>query len=81
MGSINDEMKSWDFPWLLTMDEALLLCLDHLDEARQSQRALMLGLHLKMASRALRHALEVYQMRLDQEPKSEEPVQSHPSGG
>lgn len=80
MGTINDELGSWDFPWLISMDETLVLCLDHLDEARMSKRALSLGLHLKMASRALRHALEVYQMRLDQEPKSEEPIHSHPQG-
>lgn len=77
MSKLDDELNSWDYPWLLAMDEAMVLCLNHLDEARQAQRGLILGLHLKMASRALRAALEVYGMRLKKEDISgKEPVRS-----
>lgn len=77
---VEDKLTDEEYPWLLTLDEALILCVQHLEEARDSQDRLILGLHLKMASRALRCALEVYGMRLEQENKSEEQVQSHPSG-
>jgi hypothetical protein len=68
MGDIDDDMiGDKDFIWLLTLDEAMLLCVDHLERARQCQNGLELGVNLKMASRALRCALEVYGMRLEKE--------------
>lgn len=77
---VEDELTDRDYPWLLTLDETLILCVQHLEEARDSQDRLTLGLHLKMASRALRCALEVYGMRLEKENKSEKQVQGHPPG-
>lgn len=63
-------MNGCDYPWLVTLDETIMLCIQHLECARQSQTGLELGVQLKMASRAMRCALEVYGMRLEQE-KSE----------
>ena len=60
-------MYSRDYGWLLSLDEAMLLCIKHLEAARQCQNGLTLGVNLKQASRALRCALEVYGMRLEKE--------------
>ena len=60
-------MDDRDYVWLLALDEAMLLCLEHLETARTCQDGLSLGVHLKMASRAMRSALEVYGMRLEKE--------------
>ena len=60
-------MDSRDYGWLLTLDEAMLLCIEHLEAARQCQNGLSLGVQLKMASRAMRSALEIYGMRLEKE--------------
>ena len=69
MGQLDDElMDSKDYPWLVNAGrEPILLCVDHLEKARQCQNGLTLGVNLKMASRALRCAMEVYGMRLKKE--------------
>ena len=68
MGIIDDEMIDIkDYPWLLALDETMLLCIEHLETARQCQNGLSLGVQLKMASRAMRSALEIYGMRLEKE--------------
>ena len=68
MGQLDDEMMDTkDFSWLVTLDEAMLLCIEHLEAARQCQNGLSLGVQLKMASRAMRSALEIYGMRLEKE--------------
>ena len=68
MGGIDEEiLDSKDYLWLLALDESMLLCLDHLEAARQCQDGLSLGVQLKMASRAMRSALEIYGMRLEKE--------------
>ena len=72
MGKLDDEIIGpEEYPWLLTLDESMLLCLDHLEAARQCQDGLSLGVQLKMASRAMRSALEIYGMRLEKEKQSE----------
>lgn len=70
----NDTLTDCDYPWLLSLDEAMILCIEHLEMARQAQRGLLLGLHLKMASRALRHALGVYEQRLERKNDGKEHV-------
>ena len=68
MGRLDDELlDSRDYPWLLALDEAMLKCLEHLEKAAVCQDGLTLGVNLKMASRALRCALEIYAMRLEKE--------------
>ena len=68
MGKLDDEMMdSKDYLWLSALDETMLLCIEHLETARQCQDGLSLGVQLKMASRAMRSALEVYGMRLEKE--------------
>ena len=67
MAQSTDHLDSADYPWLVTLDETVLLCMDHLQAVRGAESDLIAGLHLKMASRALRCALEVYGMRLNRE--------------
>jgi hypothetical protein len=67
MARLDDELTDRDYPWLITVEEAIQLTIDHLALANQSQDGLTLGVHLKMASRAMRCALEVYGMRLEKE--------------
>ena len=67
MGELDDVVTARDYPWLITLDESILLCMDHLDVVRGSDSELVMGVHLKMASRALRCALEVYAMRFEKE--------------
>lgn len=68
MGELDDEMMDRkDYVWLLALDEAMLLCIEHLEAACQCQNGLTLGVNLKQASRAMRSALEIYGMRLEKE--------------
>ena len=70
MGGLDDEvMGDRDYPWLLTLDEVLTLCVQHLEDARQSQNGLELGVRLKMAALTLKCALDVYGARLKKEKK------------
>ena len=48
------------------MDEVLVTVIDHAEKARQSQSGLEIGVQLKMASRALRCALEMVGERLEE---------------
>jgi len=56
-----------DYPWLLTIYETLELVITHCGQAENAQDERTLGLHLKMASRAMRCALELYGDRLKEE--------------
>jgi hypothetical protein len=49
-----------DIAYLDTMDEVLTMTLEFLEEARLSQDDVRLGAYLKMASRSMRCALEIY---------------------
>lgn len=49
-----------DFPHLYDMDDALRDATDHILEARYSENSDSFEHHLKMASRALRDALEMH---------------------
>ena len=55
-----------DFAYLDTMDEVLEMVLDYTEGARNAQEDVAMGAYLKMASRALRCALEIYGDRLAQ---------------
>jgi hypothetical protein len=67
MGEPDGNLTSVDYPWLLTMYETLELVIVHCGYAQNAQDERTLGLHLKMASRAMRCALELYGDRLDKE--------------
>ena len=70
-------MNESDFGYLNTMDEVLELVLEFAERARQAQDDVMIGAYLKMASRSLRCALEMYGEHLAQnrdEMKMGEPV-------
>jgi predicted small metal-binding protein len=42
------------------MDEVLLIAIEHLEEVRHASTSLRQGVHLKMASLAMRCALQMY---------------------
>jgi len=46
------------------MDEVLEIVIEHIDEVRNTEDMVRQGAHLKMASRALRCALEIYGLQL-----------------
>ena len=52
--------ESRDFPYLATMGEVLEMTAEYVEEARASQDDVRLGAYLKLTSRALRCALELY---------------------
>ena len=56
--------KELDFAFASTMDEVLELAADFILEARQSGDEVKLGMYLKLASRCVRCALEMYGDRL-----------------
>jgi hypothetical protein len=45
---------------LLALNETLDLVMEHCELARNASEDLVMGVHLKMASRAMRSALEIY---------------------
>ena len=55
-----------DIAYLDTMNEVLVMTMECLEEARCSQDDVRLGAYLKMASRAMRCALEMYSEKLAQ---------------
>jgi hypothetical protein len=55
-----------DVAYLDTMNDVLVMTLEFLEEARLSQDEVRLGAYLKLASRSMRCALEIYGDRLAQ---------------
>jgi hypothetical protein len=51
---------SLSYPYAVTMDEVIEIVIEHLDIVRNTDDHLKQGVHLKMASRAMRCALEIY---------------------
>jgi hypothetical protein len=49
-----------EYGFYVTLNEVLLIAIDHIDSARNAPTNIALGSHLKMASRAMRCALELY---------------------
>jgi len=60
MGGSDGSLTGVDYPWLLTIYETLELVIAHCDQAENAQDERTLGLHLRMASRAMRCALQLY---------------------
>jgi hypothetical protein len=60
-----------NYAWHLTLYEVLELVIQHCGEAENSSDPLVIGVHLKMASRAMRCALEIYGLQLEV-PKEEQ---------
>lgn len=54
-----------NYIWYSTLDEVIKLCIGYCELARHADGDPALGLHLKMASRALRCALEIYGSRIE----------------
>lgn len=49
-----------NFAWSLTLGEVLEIVIEHCDHTMHSSDPQMIGVHLKMAARAMRCALEIY---------------------
>ena len=60
------EIENPDIAYLDTMNEVLEMTAQFVEEARQSQDDVRLGAYLKMASRCMRCALEMYGEHLAQ---------------
>ena len=60
MEKLDNVVIDKDFAFFLTMSEVLELVMDHTEAARNAGDNQLLGIHLKMASRAMRCALEIY---------------------
>ena len=48
------------YPYAVTMNEVLEIVVEHIDEVLNTDDMVKQGVHLKMASRAMRCALEIY---------------------
>lgn len=59
-------MAENDIAYLDTMNEVLVMTLEFLEEARTAHDDVMMGAYLKMASRSMRCALEIYGDRMTQ---------------
>jgi hypothetical protein len=57
MGEDDDGLS---YPYAVTMDEVIEIVIEHLEIVRNTDDLLRQGVHLKMASRAMRCALEIY---------------------
>jgi hypothetical protein len=57
---MEDTPDDLNFAWVLTLDEVLEIVIEHCENARHSSDQQKIGIYLKMASRAMRCALEVY---------------------
>jgi hypothetical protein len=68
-GDLKGDLTSVDYPMLLTIYETLELVITHCGQAENAQDERTLGLHLMMASRAMRCALELYRDHLEEENK------------
>jgi hypothetical protein len=60
---------SEEYGFNLAMYEALELVIEHCEKAKDAEGALPLGVQLKMASRAMRCALEIYEDHIRETPK------------
>jgi hypothetical protein len=57
------------YPYAVTMDEVLEIVVEHIDKVLNTDDMLKQGVHLKMASRALRCALEIYGSQITKDGK------------
>ena len=65
-----------NYIWYQTLDEMLMSCIQHCELARHADGDLALWVQLKMASRALRCALEVYGSQIEKVSKGK-PNEKH----
>ena len=60
--------ESSDYLFLAELDQVLDMTAEFIDKARHADTPVTIGAYLKMASRAMRCALEIYGERLGQNP-------------
>jgi hypothetical protein len=53
------------YPYAMTLYEVTEIVIEHLDKVQNTEDLLRQGVHLKMASRAMRCALEIYGSQLE----------------
>jgi hypothetical protein len=53
------------YPYAITLYEVTEIVIEHLDKVQNTEDLLRQGVHLKMASRAMRCALEIYGSQLE----------------
>ena len=58
-----------DVAYLDMMNEVLVMTLEFIEEARYSQDDVRMGAYLRMASRSMRCAMEIYGDRLKAKPR------------
>jgi hypothetical protein len=54
-----------NYPYAITLYEVLEIVIEHIDKVQNTEDLLRQGVHLKMASRAMRCALEIYGSQLE----------------
>ena len=69
MGQPNGDLTDVDYLWLMTIYEMLELVITHCEQAENAQSEWTLEANLKMASRAMRSALEIYGGHINEELK------------
>jgi hypothetical protein len=62
---VDESDDALTYPYAVTLDEVLEIVIEHLEIVRNTDGLLKQGVHLKMASRAMRCALEVYGSQLE----------------
>jgi hypothetical protein len=62
-----------DYPYAVTIDEVIDIVIEHLDIVRNTDDLVRQGVHLRMASRAMRCVLEVYLAWSIEQVRKEEP--------
>ena len=66
-----EDIHDANFAWVLTIEDVLEIVIAHCEDARHAEDRLRMGVYLKMASRAMRCALEVYGSQLVEVPKED----------
>lgn len=64
MGIADAPLGDKDFPWLNALDEALEICAYHVELSRDGTYESEIYIHMRMASRALRLALDLFEERV-----------------
>jgi hypothetical protein len=57
--------EALSYPYAVTLYEVLEIVVEHIDKTLNTDDVLKQGVHLKMASRAMRCALEIYGSQLE----------------
>jgi hypothetical protein len=62
---MDEPNEALSYPYAITLYEVLEIVVEHIDKTLNTDDVLKQGVHLKMASRAMRCALEIYGSQLE----------------